>query len=110
MVLVPAGSFEMGGEADVSMAECELLYVGGTCEHHWFTDQEPLHTVTLEDFYIDQYEVTNDRYNECVDAGACAPPAELDNFTRQNYFRNPAYGEFPVVNVTWADALSLIHI
>jgi formylglycine-generating enzyme required for sulfatase activity len=43
MALVPAGSFEMGGE--------------NSGQDGW-----PIHTVTLDAFYIDQYEVTNARF------------------------------------------------
>jgi eukaryotic-like serine/threonine-protein kinase len=53
MALIPAGAFQMGG------------YTG---------DEKPLHTITLDAYYIDQYEVTNARYAKCVDAGFCDPP------------------------------------
>jgi hypothetical protein len=52
MVLVPAGEFVMGSDNDMAPAK-------------------PAHTVYLDTFYIDQYEVTNAMYLECVQAGAC---------------------------------------
>ncbi len=55
MVLIPIGPFEMGSEDSED-------------------DEKPVHTITLNDFYIDQYEVTNALYSECVQAGVCSPP------------------------------------
>jgi formylglycine-generating enzyme required for sulfatase activity len=49
----------------------------------------PTHTVTLQDFQIDKYEVTAAEYKKCVDAGVCsAPPAVYSgvaNSHRCNY-------------------------
>ena len=41
MVLIPAGTFQMGGE---------------------FFGEYPVHTVTLDSFYMGQYEITNQQY------------------------------------------------
>jgi hypothetical protein len=60
MILIPVGPFEMGDDADVGLAECKKLYFKpDKCERSFFENEEPKHTVTLDDFYIDQYEVTN---------------------------------------------------
>jgi formylglycine-generating enzyme required for sulfatase activity len=67
MVLVPAGSFEMDSDADDALAKCQLLhepFSGIPCLRDWLTHEEPIHTVTLVDFYIDQYEVTNEQFAE----------------------------------------------
>ncbi|GEM_PF-448270 len=78
MVTIPAGPFQMGNKK----AE----------------DNNPLHTVTLDAFKIDVYEVTNARYAECVAAGYCQPPfISSDYGTRQ-------YANFPVKSVSWHDA------
>jgi hypothetical protein len=45
-------------------------------------------------FYMDKYEVTNDLYKECVDAGFCSPP------TNSIYFNQVSYSQHPVVYVT----------
>jgi formylglycine-generating enzyme required for sulfatase activity len=57
MGLVPAGPFSMGSNSGTD-------------------DEQPVHTVFLDDFYIDLYEVTNVRFAECVDAGVCDTPAD----------------------------------
>jgi serine/threonine protein kinase/formylglycine-generating enzyme required for sulfatase activity len=87
MALIPAGSFEMGsteGEPDAM----------------------PVHTVHLDDYYIDRYEVTNGQYKKCVDAGACNPHYELSSTTRENYYGNPEFDNFPVIYVTWYDGVN----
>ncbi|MCJ7435290.1 MAG: formylglycine-generating enzyme family protein [Anaerolineales bacterium] len=84
MALIPAGSFQMGSERT--------------------DDEKPIHTVTLNAFEMDVYEVTNARYAECVAAGPCQPP-EMDTFgTRKDYYGRTQYPNHPVINVSWYDA------
>ena len=51
MVLIPAGSFEMGSEDEEA-----------------FDREKPVHTVHLDAFYMDKYEVTNAQFKAFVDA------------------------------------------
>ena len=94
MVLVPAGSFSMGGNADDALRECNKLIPDpqNSCTGDQFFDEERIHEVKLDSFYIDVYEVTNARYLECVDAGVCDAPAGKTSNSRPN---------LPVVNITW---------
>jgi len=85
MVFVSAGSFSMGSEESSSKAA-------------------PIHTVTLDEFYIDQYEVTNALYAQCVTEFVCAPPANTRSHTRDQYYGNIEFADYPVINVTWEDA------
>jgi formylglycine-generating enzyme required for sulfatase activity len=85
MVYVPAGEFTMGSE-------------------NGDDDQRPVHTVYLDAFYMDKYEVTNARYAACVAAGACTPPHETSSRTRSSYYGNPQYADYPVINVDWYQA------
>lgn len=89
MALIPAGPFEMGS------------YDGDD-------DEQPVHTVILDDFYIDIYEVTNNQYAVCVDAGVCDPVTDTTagtaSYTRAIYFGNPAYADYPVIYASWYDA------
>ena len=85
MVLVPEGSFMMGStEGD--------------------PDEKPVVEVVLESFYIDQFEVTNASYKECVDLGICSRPLQFDSQTRLQYYGANEYANFPVIYVTWEDA------
>ena len=79
MVYVPAGPFEMGSNNGDS-------------------DERPVHTVTLDAFWIDQTEVTNAMYALCVGAGACREPAQT------NAYRNTSRANHPVVYVNWQQA------
>jgi eukaryotic-like serine/threonine-protein kinase len=93
MVLVPAGPFQMG---------CDPAHNGGyPCP----ADELPLHTVHLDAFYIDKREVTNADYAACVADWICDRPAFDYSWTRASYYGNPAYADYPVIWVSWHDAI-----
>ncbi|MAT42276.1 MAG: hypothetical protein CL609_08045 [Anaerolineaceae bacterium] len=86
-------TFEMG---------CDPDHNGGfDCEF----DELPKHTVTISPFFIDKTEVTNNQYSKCVADGACDVPDETFSKTRPSYYGNPDYKYFPVIYVSWYDAL-----
>ena len=92
MVLIPSGTFKMG---------CDPDHNGGfSC----VADSLPLHVVTLDAYYIDMYEVTNVQYAECVAADGCGFPSRTASETRDSYFANPEFDNYPVLYVTWKDA------
>lgn len=62
MVLVEEGFFKMGASAADLLAECEGFREG--CQEAWFTSAEPAHTLHLDNFYIDVFEVTNEAFVE----------------------------------------------
>ena len=76
MVLIPTGEFEMGSN-----------------------DEKPVHTVHLDAFYIDIYEVTNAQYRKFIQFRGHAEP---------EYWNNSNYNQpnQPVVGVTWYDAMA----
>ena len=87
MVYVPEGPFTMGSTSGQP-------------------DEQPVHTVTLSAFWIDQTEVTNAQYAQCVQAGACQPPQNKSSSTRPSYYDNASFGEYPVIYVDWNQANS----
>ena len=80
MVRIPAGNFQMGDAFKEGNA-----------------DDLPVHTVSLNAFYIDRYEVTNAQYRKFMRATGYKAPA---------YWNDLAYNaqNQPVVGVTWYDA------
>ncbi len=76
LVYIPAGNFTMGD--------------GGF--------DAPMHSVSLDGYWIQQTKVTNRMYDQCVKAGVCTPPnQELGG----PVFTNPEYASHPVVGVSW---------
>lgn len=98
---IPAGSFVMGSEDEELRAAARMCLdqVGGTfCVPALFQDEAPARHVRLSAYRIDATEVTNEAYDRCVTAGACAPAQVQPEDGR---FRLP---RAPVVGVTWNDA------
>ena len=106
MLLVPAGEFTMGftpREAQQAFDDCQKE-TKNKCELSWYSNGMPKHKVILDAYYIDQYEVTNARYAECVTAGDCNPPSPLSSFTRDAYYGRPEFDNYPVIHVSWEDS------
>jgi formylglycine-generating enzyme required for sulfatase activity len=49
-------------------------------------------------------EVTNGMYALCVGAGICRPPVKVNSDNRDEYFGNPEFKDYPVIQITWYDA------
>lgn len=86
-LFVPAGTLKMGG-LDILLENDEI----------------PAHDVTLDEFWIDQVEVTNGMYQFCTHAGVCRLPVKLNSDNQADYFGNPEYKDYPVIQITWYDA------
>jgi formylglycine-generating enzyme required for sulfatase activity len=93
MALIPAGSFLMGGQSCIHWNATSGKAI---CDKYNPGEDYPPHTVTLDSFSIDIYEVTNAQYAECVAVGQCRPP-DVE-------FRASKNANLPVTQVTWYDA------
>jgi serine/threonine-protein kinase len=78
MVYVPAGEFTMGSDE--------------------YNDEQPVHTVYLDAFYIDKTKVTYAQYRVWVEAGECDAPSHT------TYYDDANYAQPPVVYVDWDQA------
>jgi formylglycine-generating enzyme required for sulfatase activity len=78
MILIPAGEFLMGS------------YEG-------YDNEKPVHTVYLDDFYMDKYEVTNAQYKRFMEATTHKASYWLNDLK----YNAP---DQPVVGVNWEDA------
>ncbi len=77
-VYIPAGTFTMGS-------------------HSGEFDEQPSHTVYLDDYWIMRTEVTNKQYGLCVAAGSCSEPSN-------SAWNSSTDANNPVVNVDWQQA------
>ncbi|NJN80002.1 MAG: formylglycine-generating enzyme family protein [Anaerolineales bacterium] len=79
LIYIPAGDFTMGDNGF----------------------DAPIHTVTLDGYWIQQTKVTNRMYEQCVKSGSCTSPTqELGG----PVFSNPEFASHPIVGVTWDQA------
>jgi len=85
---VPQGEFAMGSNERISNSY----------------DVFPKHSVTLDAFWIDQTEVTNQQYALCVADGTCKQPSSVKSPTRSSYYDDPEFSNYPVIYVDWAMA------
>jgi formylglycine-generating enzyme required for sulfatase activity len=86
MIFIPGGTFEIGDDASEE------------------NDEKPAQLVTLDSFYIDETEVTNAAYAQCVDVEACQRPDRAGATYYQSYYGDPEFDDYPVINVSWYDA------
>ena len=84
---IPAGVFTMGG-VDARAAE----------------NEKPAHQVSMPGFWMDKVEVTNGMYALCANAGACRLPQEYRSNSRDKYYGDAQFNNYPVVYVTWLQA------
>jgi len=95
-IFIPAGEFIMGTQdkdAQYILDDNGVAY-----------PEVPMHTVYLDGFWIDKYEVTNGRYALCVADGACTAPWVNFSNTREEYYGNPEFDNYPVIMVDWWQA------
>jgi len=95
MILIPAGKFAYGANQQ------EIKDVVARLKSGWdqiiYPSEHPRQEKTLPAFYIDRYEVTNERFNRFVQA----TKHRLPQYSRYPQLNAPRQ---PVVGVGWGDA------
>ncbi len=100
MILIPAGEFVMGSSRE-----------------DFIQEEMPQHTVYLDTYYIDKYEVTNAQYwkfleyiSRTGDHSKCSPaePINKDHTPGNSYrgyeYKYYNYPDYPVTRIDWYDA------
>ncbi len=116
LVFIEGGTFTMGKVQDDVM-------------HDWNNSPNQQH---IQSFYMDESEVTNKMYTEYLDWIKRTYPPEEENYRliyegalpdtlvwrnrlgyaemmTENYLRHPGYGEYPVVGVSWIQAVEFAN-
>lgn len=86
MVKIPGGVFTRGTVSKEAQKIC--LKNNDHCKEKWFEDEEPLHSIQLDSFYLDKYEVTQKDYQRVMSRN----PSEFKDLN------------LPVDSVTWYEA------
>ena len=84
MVYVPWGFFKMG--SDIKF------------------DEQPVHYIQLDAYWIDRTEVTNAMYASCVSSGTCTDIIITSTATNDPYYGNGMFDNYPVMYVSWNQA------
>jgi formylglycine-generating enzyme required for sulfatase activity len=113
MAYIPAGEFEMGANADEGYKMCQEDRED--CDQSLFEGEDPLHTVYLDAFWIDKYEVTNAQFaaflNEMgnQNEGGATWLEANSNYVKihksgNTWLADGGYEDHPVVEVSWYGA------
>lgn len=95
MILVPAGPFTMGSDkVDTEQQGAEF----GSAKP-WYLDEHPEHQVTLPNYFIDRFEITNNQFKRFIDASRAHPPEIWEGDTYPK-----GYGNYPITGVSWHEA------
>lgn len=92
----------------ITKTDSEMLYVPGGIfrlgNDEGERDEQPSLWVRLDPYYIDETEVTNGAYVQCVEDGACEPPDSPNAAYHDAYYGDPRFDDYPVIFVSWYDA------
>lgn len=91
-IFIPAGDFLMG----TNDTDAQHSFDNGVAYPEVY-----MHTVHLEDYWIDKTEVTNAQWATCVAAGGCKEPWHNLSYTGKVYYGNPEYDNYPVIYIDW---------
>jgi formylglycine-generating enzyme required for sulfatase activity len=94
----------MDGMELVYIPEGQYLIGSLDSDPQAWIDEKPQHRVGLSGYWMDKTEVTNAMYAKCVQAGTCQTHKMNISYTRDSYYSNVEFANYPVVYVTWDDA------
>ena len=112
MVLIPAGEFQMGTYDAISERND---YSKDIVHMHAWMDEQPIHTVYLDSYFMDRYPVTNRQYREFILANPEWQKGQIINsaYYDGKYLRDwngnnyPRWkGNHPVTSVSWYAAMA----
>ena len=103
MMFIPEGPFFMGCKDQFDPADCETEAgceprVDTACAYDDNSPERPGRVVTLDAFYIDEFEISADDYLGCVNAGACGYRGPSFEANGSNYW-DPSTYESPFANL-----------
>ena len=94
MVLIPAGEFVMGTDK----AKEKSMPASFGLKNPPYENEQPMHTVFLNAFYMAKFEVTNSEYKHFLEASRARLPDYWKNLDLKQW------GRFPMMNVSWFEA------
>ena len=104
IVFVPSGSFEMGRAGNEMVDLCLQYRQDWECDIEALRHSEPVRSVFTNYFFIDKFEVTNGRYQDCVNDSICSPPTADHSDKVSFYYGNEQFDNYPVLFVGWQQA------
>ena len=113
MIRIPAGTFKMGSSFNENKRHLKGCRKNDkSCELWWFNDEYPDRLIFLDSYWLDIYEVTNEKYLEFVLATwhrfALDQTCETDKCRDGNLWQGasfpPRIKHQPVTQVSWHDA------
>jgi formylglycine-generating enzyme required for sulfatase activity len=111
MVLIPGATFEMGTDSSEIPSLQQAFDIGHA---DLFSAEVPKHTVAIDAFYLDKYEVTNRAFKQFLDQNPQWQPDRIPGrYHNGNYLKHWHRGDYPeaqadhpVVNVSWYAAVA----
>lgn len=113
MAFIRAGYFLRGSNFEENKAAFKMCrQFDKSCKMWWFSDEYPAKSVSLDNYWIDVYEVTNEKYLKFVEAtghppaldASCTTDACRDGNLWEGASFPPAIRKQPVTQVSWYDA------
>jgi len=98
-VCTPNQKCVYGGRVTLPAATAAVGCTTGGC-----ASDEAKHTVTLSACDLDKFPATVDAWAQCVAAGACQTPVQVNNAGNAYNYNATGRGRHPVNGITWAQA------